>query len=80
MHANKKCIGSNAAPSIRSVNNVRTFLGHIPTSDDVWTEICITSWTSDGLEQLFSSSETGTGNAIQLNSHLVAEKLITSYW
>ena len=40
-------------PTIITIVNVRTIFGHIPTSEIVWTEICLTSRTSDGLGQIF---------------------------
>ena len=39
--------------------NVRTIFGHTPSSDNFRTEICLTSWTSDELGQIFFS-ENGT--------------------
>ena len=39
--------------------NVRTIFGHIPTSDNFWTEICLISRTSDNSDRFFLS-ETDT--------------------
>ena len=39
--------------SIISIVNVRTIFGHTPTSDNFWTDICLTSRTSDELGQTF---------------------------
>ena len=34
--------------------NLQTVFGYTTNSDIFWTEICLTSWTSDGLGQIVS--------------------------
>ena len=44
---------------VTPVVNVRTIFGHSRTSGEFWTEICLTSGTSDGFGQIFFP-ETGS--------------------
>ena len=39
--------------NIISIISVPTIFGHTRTLDSFWIEICLTSWTSDGLGQFF---------------------------
>ena len=48
------CIRYESVVDVRyeSIIDVRTIFGHAPTSDNFWTEICLTSRTSYGLGQI----------------------------
>ena len=49
---NTRCHILDMNPIILIVS-VRTIFGHTPISDNFWTEISLTSRTSDGLGQIF---------------------------
>ena len=60
--------------------SARTIFGHTRTSDNFWTDICLTSRTSDRLRQFFFS-ETGTtldsrGYAYTQSHHMTRDSQI----